>query len=211
MAGAYQLTQPSAGLSAIPPDEQLLHRCRTGDREALSRVYALHSALVFRCAYSMLGHYEDARDASQETFVKAFQALDGFQGHCSLRTWLLRICANLCRDRSRKRIRRKEVSLEEFADDSLANDRGFRSKSADPHEDAERSEKAAAVRAALSDLPESHREIIYLRDVEELTVEEVVEILGCSRANVNVKLFRARKRLREKLAARLSAGDHGYE
>ena len=194
-----------------PPEDQLIARCRAGDRDALGCVYSCYSPLVFRCAYSMLGHYEDARDASQETFVRAFQALNRFQGQCSLRTWLLRICANLCHDRRRRRRRSVEISLDSYPGETLALDCSARSGSGDPHADAERNETAAAVWAALSELPDTHREIIYLRDIEELEVEEVMEILGCSRVNVNVKLFRARRRLRENVMQRLEAGGSVHE
>jgi RNA polymerase sigma-70 factor, ECF subfamily len=190
------------------PEDQLLERCRDGDTEAFACVYSTHSAVVFRCAFSMLGHYEDARDVSQETFVRAIQAMQGFQGQCTLQTWLLKICANLCRDRRRRSRSRQEVSLETVFVERLPMcvSRGW-----DLQADLERRERADAIWKALASMPDGQREIIYLRDIEQLGVEEVMEILGCSRVNVNVKLFRARRRLRETVMAHLEAGENAGE
>ena len=75
--------------------ETLLTRCRVGDRDAFAQVVAAYERSIFRYAYAMLGHREDALDVQQETFIRAYQALGAFRGDSSLLTWLLKICANL--------------------------------------------------------------------------------------------------------------------
>src|SRR5262245_55815501 len=92
-------TQPLMG----DPEDHLLARCRNGDVEAFGRIHAEYEQGVFRHAYRLLGSHEDALDACQETFVKAFRAMRSFRGDCSLRVWLLQICTNQCRNQVRTR------------------------------------------------------------------------------------------------------------
>src|ERR1041385_3070379 len=84
-------------------EAQLAERCRQGDLDAFGQVYMLYEGSVYRYAYYLLGHSEDAADVKQETFIKAYQAIGSFRGDSSLLTWLIRICVNLCRDRLRSR------------------------------------------------------------------------------------------------------------
>jgi RNA polymerase sigma-70 factor, ECF subfamily len=176
------------------PEDHLLARCWNGDVEAFGRIYAEYEQGVFRHAYRLLGSHEDALDACQETFVKAFHAMRSFRGDCSLRVWLLRICTNQCRNQLRTRLRRREISLEQAGESSSAQ-----APSADPALLFERQQLAGIIQLALDRLPAPHREIIVLRDLEELTPAEVAAVLGCSVASVPVKLFRARKRLKEQV------------
>src|SRR5437660_7998669 len=87
------------------PEDGLLARCRAGDLDAFGLIYDEHERHVFRFAYHVLGKHDDADDVKQETFLRAYRALGNFRADCSLRTWLLRICANLCRDRIKSRDR----------------------------------------------------------------------------------------------------------
>jgi len=178
------------------PEEGVLARCRAGDLDAFGLVYDEHERHVFRFAYHLLGKHEDADDVKQETFLRAYRAIGNFRGECSLRTWLLRICANLCRDRMKARDRHPEVLYDPlvapdwFTDHSLV---------VDPHAVAERSQALQIIRRALRGMPVDQREIIVLRDMEDMSYEEIAGILGCSRSSVKLKLFRARKRLRERV------------
>src|SRR5205807_4760918 len=90
------------------PEDTVVARCRAGDLDAFGQVYAEHERHVFRYAYHLLGSREDADDVKQETFLRAFRAIAGFRADCSMRTWLLRICGNLCRDRIKSRERHPE-------------------------------------------------------------------------------------------------------
>src|SRR5205823_2139904 len=132
-------------------------------------------------------HHDDASDVRQETFLRAYRTIASFRGECALRTWLLRICTNLCRNQARNRQRRGEVDLDPA---HLETQRG--DAAADPVSLVERAQMAAVIRAALDGLPMVHREILVLRDVEELDTAEIAAILGCARASVPVKLHRAR-------------------
>lgn len=187
------------------PDELLLARCRAGDVEAFGHVYAQYQAMVFRHAYHLLGHEEDAHDTRQETFLRAWNALPQFRGDCSLKTWLLHICTNQCRNRQRTHSRRRETPydppmIERQVDGGSAADNT-------PHAVVEKTELAAAIRRALDSLPDKHRELIVLREIEELSIEEIARIVGCARASVPVKLFRARALLRTRMNALLREGE----
>ena len=178
------------------PEDSVLARCREGDLDAYGQVYAEHERHVFRYAYHLLGHSEDADDVKQETFLRAFQAISGFRSECSLRTWLLRICANLCRDRMKARERKPEVLFDPLASgDTLAGE----TLGEDPHAVVERSHDRQLIRRALRGLPVDQRDIIVLRDMQDLSYEEISEIFGCSRASVKLRLFRARRRLKERV------------
>jgi RNA polymerase sigma-70 factor, ECF subfamily len=177
------------------PEDQLLARCRAGDREALTRVYEQYERPIFRVAYHILGDAEDAHDVRQETFVSAFQSIGKFRGDASLQTWLLRICTNLCRKQLRSRDRHKNLLMGVHADyDGLAP----ASQTTDPAAALDRSETLAAILCALRSLPEAQREIIVLREIEQLSYEEIAAVIGRSVQSVKVTLFRARKRFAER-------------
>src|SRR5690349_17299729 len=84
-------------------EQELIARCRAGDLDAFGLIYARHETSVFRYAYHLLGHHDDADDIKQETFLRAYRAIGTFRGDASMHTWLLKICGNLCRDRVRQR------------------------------------------------------------------------------------------------------------
>jgi RNA polymerase sigma-70 factor (ECF subfamily) len=184
------------------PEDQLVARCRGGDLEAFGQVYALYEKPVFRYAYHLLGSPEDADDVKQETFLKAYRAIASFKGDCRLLTWLLTICGNLCRDHVKRRNRRQEVLY-----DPREVPENSRGPEHDPGSRIEHEERARVVMGALSGLPADQREVIVLREIEELDYAEIAKVLGCSLASVKLKLFRARRRFKERVQAMLQAED----
>lgn len=186
--------------TVFEPEDSLLTRCRAGDLDAFGQVYAQYERQVFRYAWHLLGNADDADDVKQDTFLRAYRAISGFRNDCSLRTWLLRICTNLCRDRIKSQSRRREVLFDphEAPQDLMWDDQAI-----DPHELAERSQMADVVRAALGGMPSDQRHIIVLREIEDLSYEEIADVIGCSRASVKLRLFRARQRLRERVESML--------
>ena len=177
------------------PDNVLAARCRAGEADAFAEVYARCERPVFRYAYHVLGCREEADDAKQETFLRAWQSIRGFKGECALHIWLLRICANICRDRIKANRRRPVVQIGDFDDRGLP---GAPSEE-DPHAQVVREAETSAVRRAMMALPPTHREIIVLREMEDLSYGEIATALGCSVASVKVRLFRARRLLKQRL------------
>lgn len=179
------------------PEDKLVARCRAGDLDAFSEVYALYERQVFRYAYHLLGHREDADDIKQETFVKAYQAIGKFRNDASLQTWLLKICGNLCRDRMKSWERRKiyydsGLHSEDWRDESI---------SANPYAMAERAQTTEIILCALRGLPAPQREMIVLHDLEDLGYQEIATIMGCSAASAKLRVFRARRMLKERVQA----------
>lgn len=179
-------------------DDELAARCRAGDADAFAEVYARCERPLYRYAYHLLGSREDADDAKQETFLRAWQSIRGFKGECSLHVWLLRICANVCRDRMKARHGKWDSRLEEGKCVDTPDSSGT-----DPQFSLERSFEQEALWTAIRGLPPGHRELIVLREMEELSYDEIAAALRCSIASVKVRLFRARKLLKDRLAALL--------
>src|SRR5439155_7078969 len=111
-------------------------------------------------------HPDDATDVKQETFIKAYLAVKGFRGECSLQTWLFKICGNLCRDRIKRRDRHAEILFPPGEAEELVRD-GV--DPVDPVAVMERTQTAEIIFCALRGLPAAQREIIVLRDVEDLS------------------------------------------
>lgn len=188
------------------PMTDLAARCRAGDLGSFEQVYAQHERQVFRYAYHLLGSREDADDIKQETFVRAYQALTGgagYKGEGSLTAWLLKICGNLCRDRLKSRRRHPETALDPNTAETWWMDTDTRSN---PHDAMEQKQARDLLYGALRSLPEAHRDILVLRELEELRYEEIASVLGCSLASVKLRLFRARRLLKTKLSALMDDG-----
>src|SRR5579871_2152635 len=180
-------------------EDQLVSRCRAGDLDAFAQVYERYERQVFRYAYHLLGHREDADDIKQETFLRAYQAIGNFRSESSLQTWLLKICGNLCRDRMKSWDRRKVLYDSRLEQDCLRGD----PEAVDPHVIVARSQMTETIFRALRGMPASQREIIVLHEIEDLSYEEIAGILGCSRTSVKLRLFRARRCLKERVASLL--------
>jgi RNA polymerase sigma-70 factor (ECF subfamily) len=186
-----------ADTAALLTERDLIARSREGDRAAFGQLYVLYETSIYRYAYRLLEDADEADDIRQETFVRAYQALPRFRGEAGFRTYLLTICANLCRDRMRRRHRRPVCSYglapSEFDESSQSRSQ----VSADPLCLLEQAEQARQVWRALRLLPAAPREILLLRHVEGLEIEEIAQIIGCTKISVPVRLFRARRQFKD--------------
>lgn len=184
-----------------PADEVLVKAAREGDTAAFEVLVTRYERKVYSLAYRYSGDPDDARDLAQEAFLKAFVALKGFRGGSSFSTWIYRITANVCLDAMRSRRRRPTVSL----DRPLAAGDGdmkwqVPDGSVDPGEVVERRELQAAVQRAITRLSPEHRMVLVLRDLQDLSYEEVAGVLGLNLGTVKSRLNRARLALRDHLA-----------
>jgi RNA polymerase sigma-70 factor (ECF subfamily) len=168
-----------------------------GDELACELVVRRFGARLLAVARRVLGNDDDARDALQDAFLCAFRAIDRFTGDARLSTWLHRIVVNAALMRLRSRRRRAEDSIDDllprFDDEGgwLEPPTSWRSD-----ELLERGETRVRVRQAIEQLPARHREVLVLRDIEELDTGEVAGMLGISANAVKVRLHRARQALR---------------
>ena len=179
-------------------DREAVRQVQAGDREAFEPLVEKYKRKVFRLAYQVLRDQEEALDASQEAFVKAFRALPAFKGDSAFYTWLFRITMNVALDRKRQRTTRAkslgaaDVPPEEWERTAASTD-------PDPEDVASGAERRERIRKGLDSLSEHHRAIIILSDIEGLQYREIAEVLGIPMGTVMSRLHHARKRLREAL------------
>jgi RNA polymerase sigma-70 factor (ECF subfamily) len=188
-------------------DAELLARLRAGEQAAYQELVRDNAGRMLAVARRLLRCDSEAEDAVQEAFTQAYQALPRFEGHALLSTWLHRIAVNACLIRLRKRKRRGERSIEEllprYQDDGHRLDVG-EPWPADALAQLEQHEVRSAVRKAIDALPERHRCVLLLRDIEGLSSEEVAERLGIRADAVKMRLHRARQALRTLLDPQLA-------
>jgi len=171
-------------------DMELVRRVRQGDDAAFSRVVDIQGPRLYLLAMSMLGNREDAQDVVQETFIGAFRGLRGFQGRSTVKTWLTRILMNNVADLRRRRHLRKTLPLDEAAE-QLGPPPARRETETD------RADVRMDVAAVVGRLPQEHREVIVLREMQGMTYEEIAAVLCVPRGTVESRLFRARQKLKE--------------
>lgn len=194
---AVALPQVPIELRCEPTDEALVAQARKGEASALEALFTRHRTAVFRFVYQMIGDKDDADDLTQEAFVRAFESLDRFREECRFTTWIMRIAANLCTDRARMRTRRHQL-IQQQAGDRLTW--MTEDQSADPVRSLEGSRRSHALYRALYALPEHHRRVLILRDFEERDYEQISGILGCTVGGAKLRVLRARRALRDRLA-----------
>jgi RNA polymerase sigma-70 factor (ECF subfamily) len=159
---------------------------RSGDLAAFERLMRQHERLVLATALRLTGSMEDARDVSQEVFLKLYRNLDKVQSSGSLTSWLYRVTVNAAHDLTRKR--RPETPVDETMP--------LPSSDADPHETLSEAERRRALHLSLRMLSEKERSALVLRDLEGLSTEEVARILGSSEPTVRSQICKARVKVR---------------
>ena len=185
---------------AEPGDHDLVERCQRGDLDAYEVLVHRYRQRVYGHIYGMVRHEQDATDLCQETFVKAWHAIRGFQRTAGFYTWLYRIATNLCVDRARQRARRQWVTYEEAVDPETNPDVDLPpSQQASPTEDVKRRELGRLIDAAVLELSPEHRAVIQLREYEGLEYAEIATVVGCSIGTVMSRLHYARKHLQKLL------------
>lgn len=196
---------------AAVADGELVARFQRGDRRAFDEIVVRYQARIYSLCLRWLGDSAAAEEQAQDVFVAAFRALGGFRNECSLSTWLFRIAVNHCRNARLYRMRRA-YGRHEAIDAPRDDDDGPVRQVADEDAPAadhglHQSEANRLVQAALAELDEDHRQILILRDVEDLAYEEIADILDLPRGTVKSRIHRARAELAQKLARRVRATD----
>lgn len=179
-------------------DLALVERCRAGDVAAFEPLVEKYRQRVYRLAYNVLRDTEDAWDVAQEAFIRAYQALPSFRGQSAFYTWLFRITMNVASDRARQRAARGRAFGTERVEEEEW-DRTLVDQSEAPDDSAARAEDRRRIEQALESLPERHRTIIMLSDLQGLSYREIAEVLGIPMGTVMSRLHNARRRLREAL------------
>ncbi|HEX7469623.1 MAG TPA: sigma-70 family RNA polymerase sigma factor [Verrucomicrobiae bacterium] len=185
-------------------DRQDMARLASGHDTALNDLMTRHAQRLFHYLIRQLRDESDAEDLAQETFVRVFQHRQKFNPTHRFSTWLYTIATNLVRDRQRWRTRHPQVSLD-AENESTGGDLQDKlpATGATPEEKLIGGERAAAVRAAIAKLPEDLRTVILLFEYEEQSQQEIAAVLNCTPKAVEMRLYRARQELRERLASLL--------
>ena len=178
-------------------DEQIVERAVDGEPEAFGEIVRRWERRIYALCYGILLREEDARDASQETFLSAYKNLRGFRGDAKVSSWLHRIAVNQCITRQRRAKVRGETSLET---EHETNESSFFAPSfLSPGRAAEHKEKTDAVRIAVNALPPDLRQVIVMKEFEEMTFQEIADALGLPLSTVKSRLYTALKQLRMRL------------
>jgi RNA polymerase sigma-70 factor, ECF subfamily len=175
-----------------PTDEELVEAFRRGDLSAFDGLVARWERKIRGAVHRILGNEEESRDVCQEAFLKAYRALDSFKSEARFSSWLYQIALNLCRDRLRRRRGRTLVSLDEVEETGTT----LATRRPNAHELVEAGELARTVAAAIAALPEEQREVIVLKEYQELTFVEIAEVLGLPASTVKTRLYRGLGQLR---------------
>lgn len=188
-------------------DLLLIERCKRGDQVAYTLLLRKYQNSVYNLCRKMVRNPEEARDLSQEAFVKTFATLERYNPIYAFSSWLYKITANLCIDHIRKQ-RMKMYSI----DDPLDGDEGPIARQLEdpgqrPDEASERAELSTRIRAAIDKLPEHYRVILILRHHDQLSYDEIAQKLEIPLGTVKARIHRAREGLREILQNDAVGGD----
>jgi RNA polymerase sigma-70 factor (ECF subfamily) len=173
-------------------DGAAVHAAQQGNRSAFEWLVRRHQPRALAVALGVLHHKEDARDACQEAFLRAYRALDRFDGQSQFSTWLHRIVVNICIDRLRLKSA-STVALDDVA--------GILPSDDDPARTVEGLQLGGRIGAALGQLSPKHRVALVLREVQGLSYQEIASAMDCSVGTVMSRLFHARKRMQALLLA----------
>lgn len=185
--------------SAVHDEEGLLARARQGDRVAWQTLFDRHRDVAYRVAWRVTGNSEDALDAVQEGFIRAYRGLAGFAGAASFRTWLLRIVYRQAIDLRRKAPGRRVLSIDQ-GERNLAPSLPDQRADTDPAEPLARAELGAQLAKALEQLPAEQRQAFVLHAEGHMTYARIASVQDVPIGTVMSRIYYARRRLRELLA-----------
>ena len=183
----------SAETPAVPPDslETLIHKCLQGDQTAWEQIVRLHWRKVFNVAYKFVGKHDEAEDLTQDIFLKIFKSLNTFDRRANFQTWLISVSRNLCIDHYRS-VRKERETIDR---DVNANELSPASTEQSPFAALEQRDRVTLLRRALAALPGTLRTAVVMRDIQELSYQEIADRLGLPEGTVKSRINRGRTEL----------------
>ncbi len=175
-------------------ERSLIQKAQKGDMAAFEALVRQHERMVYNLALRTLGNDSDAQDASQEAFIKAWTGLGSFRGDSKFSVWLYRLVSNVCMDMLRRR-KNEALSLTVSDDDRGETILDIPDESSSPQSLLEKKELREDIQSAINSLPEDYRRVILLRELADLSYEEIAKVLGLDIGTVKSRIFRARKKL----------------
>ncbi len=180
-------------------EQNLIEKSKKGDADAFSELILAYEKKIISFTYRMLGNKEDAEDAAQEVFVKAYRAISGFDGKASFKTWLYKIASNVAMDELRKQKRRnsdKTVSLYSESEDG-EYELPLSSEKDEPFEGARKNELQKVLQNAIGELKDEYRLVVVMRDVQNISYEDIAKTTGLSLGTVKSRISRGRLSLKK--------------
>lgn len=183
-------------MSADPHDaqasiDQLIEQCLAGNQSAWEQIVRSHWRKVFNVAYKFVGKHDEAEDLTQDIFLKIFRSLSTFDRRANFQTWLISVSRNLCIDHYRS-VRKERETVDRDLD---AGDVTAVSKEVGPYASLELNDRRALLRRALDELPPTLRTAVLLRDIRELSYQEIAAQLGLPEGTVKSRINRGRLEL----------------
>jgi RNA polymerase sigma-70 factor (ECF subfamily) len=175
--------------------DELVERCLTGDQTAWEQIVRQHWRKVFNLAYKFVGRHDEAEDLTQDIFLKIFKALHTFDRRANFQTWLISISRNLCIDHYRSVRKERET----MARDVDASELSPVSRERGPEGQLEQVKLKQQIQAALGELPAALRQAVELRDLQELSYQEIADQLGLPEGTVKSRINRGRIELARQL------------
>jgi len=186
--------------SGADPDVQLMLRLKNGEDLILNELMTRWQQPLVAFIYRYIGHQADALDLAQETFVRVYQSRSRYTARAKFASWLFTIAVNLCRNYVRRWERTGGTAMESLDADSTKTSEWILSSDDSPDQAAIKSELISSIKEALKKLPHDLKTVILLYQYEDRSYEEISSVLGCTIKAVEMKLYRARKLLRELLS-----------
>jgi RNA polymerase sigma-70 factor (ECF subfamily) len=178
-------------VTASPNTDELVERCLTGDQAAWELIVKQHWRKVFNLAYKFVGRHDEAEDLTQDIFLKIFKALHTFDRRANFQTWLISISRNLCIDHYRSVRKERET----MARDVDASELSPVSRERGPESQLEQVKLEQMIQSALGELPAALRQAVVLRDLKELSYQEIADELGLPEGTVKSRINRGRLEL----------------
>lgn len=183
---------------------ELIRACQAGDQDAFGVLVRRYHGRAYWAAYGLLGNEEEARDVTQDAFLRVYRALERFDFNQNFYTWMYRIVVNLAIDRLRRNAKGRSVALDDVGDLPSG-----RSAEEQPARGMELAETAVLVREVLDQLPEKYRTVMVLRELNGLSCKEIAGIVNSSHATVRWRLHMARKFFKEEWERRQHRSERG--
>lgn len=189
-------------------DEMLVHRSLQGELTAFEEIVNRYKNQVFAIIYRMIGHYQEAEDITQEVFLTVYEKLYQFDPEKKFGPWIYRIAVNTSISNLRKK---KKVVTVNFEENYNRNTQPYPTSTADPQLTFEKKELRKEISSAVKELPDNYKIVIILRYQMDLDNQEIADILGITKENVEVRVHRARKALRKILLRKWEERGMKYE
>jgi RNA polymerase sigma-70 factor (ECF subfamily) len=180
-------------------ERSLLRRLRDRDERAFRELLEAHRDRVYNITYRMLGNRAEAEDVAQEVFITVFKTIETFREESKFSTWLYRVTVNHCKNRIKYLAHRHDRDRDELDETSHGVNGAEVPRAAQPDRALQGVQMEVLLQQAIADLDDDHRVVVVLRDVEDLSIEEITEITGLPDGTVKSRLHRARLALRKKL------------